>query len=468
MKILLKILKWLALIAGGLILIVVVINWKDEELSDGATALAKFHPPVLPNAQNAYLALVGFDAPAGSNPVTEGARIVAAHNAAVEARKSLPPAQRAEALESAAAKAGVSGANLQFRWSGKPFGDPLGLASLPQAMERGGEIADLQKLNAELFRRYLALQQMPAFADVSTPDIASVSLGNGVFNGPRMVLLSKAALDAQTHHEPAALAYFAADIAFWRRVLVGRGSLVDKMIAVRMLGADLREVADLLALPAFDAHAYAAPLRQILSPLTPVELDASPMFNREFGLNLNSLSATFAQARADSSVGLLEWFEHGPLSGRFLLKENATLNIVARDTLLLSTGSPAAYPKIRDALNDQAKAAFEPWKGSLYNPLGKVLVAVSAPSYLEYLARLCDLAAYQALVRAQLELRLANVAASDVSFYLVTAPAATKNPYTGYIFNWNPATRSLSFEPNSIRWREWGASVTLPPIPAPH
>ena len=68
--------KWLVVVSGVALLLVVLVNLRDEDLTPEAKALAEFEPPTVPDGQNAFVALTGFDAPMGGDPIAAGARAV--------------------------------------------------------------------------------------------------------------------------------------------------------------------------------------------------------------------------------------------------------------------------------------------------------------------------------------------------------------------------------------------------------
>ena len=82
LRIIFRALKWIFILCAFAYFAMVLVNLRDEELSPDARALAEYHKPGVADEQNAYLALVGFDAPTGVNPIDEGARRIAAQNAA--------------------------------------------------------------------------------------------------------------------------------------------------------------------------------------------------------------------------------------------------------------------------------------------------------------------------------------------------------------------------------------------------
>jgi hypothetical protein len=70
-----SVVMWVALVCIAFVAAVVVLNLFDEELSPNVAVLA-IRPQPVPARDNAYLALLGIDAPAGVDPIDEGLRLV--------------------------------------------------------------------------------------------------------------------------------------------------------------------------------------------------------------------------------------------------------------------------------------------------------------------------------------------------------------------------------------------------------
>lgn len=132
---------------------------------------------------------------------------------------------------------------------------------------------------------------------------------------------------------------------------------------------------------------------------------------------------------------------------RALLADNALL--IERYLEALQLPAFAATP-----IADQRRADFE--RRNLDRVLGKHL-----PLYVDYVAHAHGVAAYVALVRAQLELKLAAVPFAEVPRFLERADPAAMNPFDGRPFRWDGERRTLSFDPPARRWRRWGATAAV-------
>jgi hypothetical protein len=465
LRIVLTTIKWIVVAAGAALLVVVLVNLRDEDLTPEARALAEPERPSVPDAQNAYLLLAGFDTPVGSDPVAAGARLVSENNLAAEKNPWGP----VYAARDTSADSARSGGRPRFAGQLEKLCEPFKGPCLAHALAGTDDIRSMTAANAELISRYLAMQQLPAYANTAIPTAAQPQL-SGEWGSTRRLLLTQAALQAQTGEPKRAIAFLADDIGFWRRVLAGGGNLVDEMIAVRMLASDFRILSELLASPSFDPRPFSAQLRPMLAPLTSAESNSAHVFKKEFEMQARLHSAL---AKDLGFSGQASWSDRLTSGLWFSLfsHPNASLNYSARlfsGVQAAASHSPAEFIERRDRLQRESDELSQPSVSWLYNPAGKMLVGTGMPSYPEFAGRVFDLAAYVQLVRAQLELRLAAVPAGDVPAFLAAAGAETRNPYNGRPFVWNGADRALSFEPSTKRWREWDPKAVVPPPAATH
>jgi hypothetical protein len=448
--ILAKTAMWVGIVALTLLVIFMAINWRDEDLTSEARALAEFQPSPIPDSQNAYLALLGFDAPSGVDAIAAGAKVVAKSNAASlmdRLRDEEPEPQQKQVVSQ------MDGGKLKFARVGGPIYGPPDCDALPQAISRARDIIATKKANAELVDRYLAMHRMPGFVDTSTHGVMGPHMALG-WGNIRQVLLAEAALNVQTHGESSALTFLASDIALWRRILAGENTTVDKIVAERMLAEDYRLLSDLIAFPALDIRRFETQIRPMLEPVSPAELSMARMFMRDFQASIEFMRAsTMESSDAGSLEGMGRKLAMAYLF--FVFKPNATTNLEAHYATLLGNSSPGQFARLQDDLNQLPSA-------SIYNPVGRMFVNISAPFELDTVARVFDLAAYVQLTRAQFAVRLASPSPEQVPAIMAAAGPDARNPYTGEPFKWDAAHRSLSFEPMHSSWRKSGTQVTVP------
>ncbi len=344
--------------------------------------------------------------------------------------------------------------------------DPISKPCLQPSLTDPAQLRAMAEANKELIARFQALQQMVAYANTSVPDPWQ-PMPSGGWGGAQSLLLTQASLDGISGKADRALGFLATDMSFWRRILGTDSGMIDEMVAVRVLASDLALLSELIAAPSFDVRQHQEQLRQMLAPLTPEERNAGRMFKREFQLIARTVNSTQQQA---IELEEMDWLDRQLY--RLFFKRNASVNDSARlFTLLQELGGhpPADFAELRKKVQVRAYALSEPGVTWLYNPIGKTLVGSGTAFYPDFVARVFDLAAYAQLVRAQLELRLANLAPDKVAAFLATAASETRNPYTGQLFAWDDVNRILSFEPMYKRaWPGWKFRATVPPPATSH
>ena len=416
-----------------LVAIAFAVNVRDEAPTARARDLGQFILLDVAPTQNAYLALIGLAAPASDPPIAEGLRIVADHDALM----ALPPRQRLERLERP--------------WQSPPDAlrivgrfpetcSAVELTCLHAAQTRGSSILSQVKANAELINRYRAATRLPLFEDVvhMTP-LAVPPMLNGT--GPRRLLLLKAAVDLREGNAEEAIVFLADDIAFWRRAVASGPSLITMLLAARALDDDVALVAELLGDGAFDPQPHASVLRQMLRPL-----DEMRGFARTVARTFQE-SVLFAHELFDPAmaVGEAPWYTQ--VESRMQLwfyLPRATVNRVAETaTVVQENGTLLEHCSNTRRLEDRLAAYADVGVDWLFNPMGKWWIATGVDHATYGTNRLCDVANGFALVRAQLEIRLA-LPSHSVSAFLAARPELG-NMYTGQPFEWSEGARVLSF-----------------------
>jgi hypothetical protein len=82
-----------------------------------------------------------------------------------------------------------------------------------------------------------------------------------------------------------------------------------------------------------------------------------------------------------------------------------------------------------------------------YNPLGKVLVAISEPVFEDYSLRAWDAAALQRLVRLSYEIRRQRIEPDAIPAFLKQHPEWSTHPADGRPFLWDPTKGELRIQP---------------------
>jgi hypothetical protein len=129
-------------------------------------------------------------------------------------------------------------------------------------------------------------------------------------------------------------------------------------------------------------------------------------------------------------------------------KVNATENMsaaLAAQSSALADSEPSQCYRNREGYRGWLKEN-EPHlsAGSLYNPVGKILVALALTQNDVYPLRAYDVAAYQRLVYLAFQLKRQHIATSDVAAFLQTHPEWSTHPLDGKPFSWNAETGELA------------------------
>ena len=444
----------------GALLLFVLVNLRDADISAEARSMARFAPAPVTADGNAYIALLGLTAPQGIDPITEGIRLAADYDGTLEgdpfARQRAPRRQRDDNPEQDD-QVGFAG---DFDAACDIFSEPC----LPFARAREPAVRALVAGNRLLIDRYEQARRLPGFAAVPIADQRRADSERSNLGRVHALLLTAAALDAQQGRAAEACDFLESDGAFWRRVLSGSGTLGDKLSGFRALGEDARLGSEIIASPAFEPGACAPALRALLAPLTLTELSLADAFRAAYVPTLRMLASW-----PDPSVSVEpeSWadrhLKETPVY-ELLYRRNATINRGAEiyaGLAALAAEPPARFAVARDKFLSDCRDLTSPGPGWFYNPLGKMLLGRHLPIHVDYIAHAHGVSAYVNLVRTQLELRLAAVPAGEVPRFLEHAGAYGVNPLDGRSFDWDPARRSLSFVPLDKRWRRWGTQASI-------
>jgi hypothetical protein len=453
-----------AIVAGTLtavaLSLAVLINLRDPDISAQARAMASFQPPAIAAESNAYIALLGFTAPAEMDPITEGKRLAAERDSTVFtdpfARERPPHEERERDPD--------QDEHLEFVGDPEALCDIFNEPCLPFVRARAHAIRELSAGNRLLIDRYEEARRLPGFAVVPIEDKQRADLARSNLGRVHAMLLTAAALDAQEAHAAEACSSLQADGAFWRRVLSGASTLSDKLTAFRALSEDARLASELIASATFDPAACGPSLPTLLAPLTGEEMSLAEAFRMAYVPMVRMLASWPDPAISVEPESWADrYLKETPIYDLFY-RRNASINRSAE--LYAGLAALAAQPtprfiSVRDEfLADSSDLAWV-GPGWFYNPLGKALLGRQLPLHVDYIAHAHGVAAYLILVRTQLELRLAGVSLEQVPQFLERAGPDSANPLDGRPFHWDREHRSLSFDPLDRRWRRWGTSATI-------
>jgi hypothetical protein len=447
LRVLQRFAMWSALALSALILAALAINVFDERPSPEALALLHSANRYTPD-ENLYVSLAGFDASAGQSIVSIGQARIARYNERVDTMLRDPLL----GLELIAAP---DPQKLKFEGS-IDFCRPREASFWGSVRANTAKIEQLIDQNRELYQRYLSL-----FSSRGYYETVRQSPAAPIYVVPtevRNLFLANVALQMQSGDGvqiQAALKALRQDVELWHRMLTGEGTLISKMLAVSFLQTDFLILSDMIADP---RAAIPQNMGEYLPQFDLSDWNIGNAFAGEFRLHTfvyrqtQTLAENHWQSsdRAESNVWRTWNRVMSPIEGHFF-KLNATENLDAK--LMNELAGFAAIDPSTFATNQARLKKWEEKNANLislrmiYNPTGKILVAIAAPAYENYIFRPYDAAALQRLVRLSFEIRRQRIAPSESPGFMKLHPEWSTHPADGRPFVWKPTTGEIAIQP---------------------
>ena len=448
LRVLRRIAIWGVLAVLALILAALAINAFDEPTSPQALTLLRPPENRYRPDENLYVSLAGFDAPAGLSTISVGKARIARYNERVDAMLRDPLLGLETLTASDSQKLKFEGSIECCRPREVSFGENV--------RANGPKIEQLIEQNRELYRRYLALFDSPGYYETARPSHAAP-----IYMVPtevRNLFLASVSLRMQSGDDAqmqGALKTLRQDIDLWHRMLTGEGTLISKMLAVSFLQTDSLILSDMIADP---RAAIPQNMGEYLPQFDLSDWNISNAFAAEFRLH----TFFYRQTRAlidnhwqppdsmDSSAWRVWNRVLGPIEGQFY-KINATENLDAKvmnELAGFAALAPSTFATDQARLKkwEQKNADFVSVR-TIYNPIGKILVAIAAPAYENYILRPYDAAALQRLVRLSFEIRRQRIAPSEITGFMKLHPVWSTHPADGRSFVWKQASGEIAIQP---------------------
>jgi hypothetical protein len=434
----LKVTAWIVGVIVGVPVVVyvaaVLVNLHDQQPSPDALHLTAAYDtrPAVTDDDNAFIYLLGIDAPLEEDPRGLGAR-------------RLAWLQQASKNDSSAG-------------NGDPQSDRLSYASTDPAVARfvtmcGSDTRDCAAAFADsravleawttthtwLLERYRALIAHTAWREQIFGPLLPLPNYAPAIHGQRLLLLQAKALADGGDVEGAA-SLLDSDARFWRMALESSDMLITKMIATAALRQHftwgflaLRSVP-----PQLITAAQPAEWRR---PMTATELSLRRTLAGEYvyfsGAVLNLLEADWADGDAMASLLL-----------RPLIQEQDTLNRHAAYLSRLADTLEApleSYSRLADEASDLAQRtssdAFPP--RSLYNVVGALALAAGPADYSSYARRVADIEGVRRAASVTLGLRAQQLETAEVARALAASPL--RNPYDDQPLLWDETEQAVVF-----------------------
>lgn len=412
----------------------------DQPLLPGAKAVLETPVEAVPDVDNLFLAMLALPI-AGDEPAHErGAAAVAAYQRALR-KGGVPPKNFAEALDRPLAV--IDDQDVEQCSGGNREG---AYACIAMSRRQRPDFEALLVRYQILLGRYRELSVYPRFADPLKPS-PDTPLANAAAILISSLHLSWLALAAAEGAPNTAAIGMAQSAEIWRRVLAARDvSLLDKLIASRLLAAHTLLASELIREEPLDAQGLAA-IETLIRPLSETERSLAGALAMEFRLQsavwTRLLDPSGDAARKDFPSAPAWWF-------RLLAKTNATINLAFHDLeqVLAVERSGCVGVKARSIearLRPAPTASDLPWHAYFYNPIGRILLTTTAgvDPYLDYLGRQCNLLALQRMVGLQLELRQSGNSAEGTA--AAVAGSRFQDPNSGKPFIYDADAQTLAF-----------------------
>lgn len=438
-----RLLRVAGLLAGGLIallLLLVAVAWllPDAPLSPAARALLT-EPPAPPEQGNGAVLLEGLRAPAGSDYAAFGRSRLAAQRARFAATDAAPD-DRAD-LPADALPLPDTGA----------LCDPLRQPCIERWLGDADRVSTLVATHGELLARLDAVMAQPRFEtqQINHPDAPVTAFGP--LAGLLRLRLADATLALENGDDARALARLTLQTRFLQRLLAAPdATLIQSMVAGSLLRSHLLVLGEWQQRWP-DSLKDDAEIDALLTEVD-VDTDLRGPQRREAAWT----AATLHRLRSGEVAG--HNATRSPLETVLLpafYKPDATLNDWAAHVDAQTTAL-AAPPERRLAALQAAQATFlagpaDPYALSrlLYNPVGRMLLAVSGIDFGDYQLRLYDTRAVVRLVALQRALLLTGDSADDarVTAQLQASPLAASPDGGTRRIGYDPQTRALTWQP---------------------
>lgn len=428
--------RWfpLALLLVALLSVPILLG-RDEVLSPEAQAWMTPRQSDIAKEDNAFFAVMGFNAPATDNPHQVGVDLV-------------------RAFEDTLARHHDSGDTRFPDYEGYP---PAGTYTLPEGTEallcpvekspcletfatRSQTLKELLAKHDPLLSRYLSLYQYREYRTVSTADLKTPLPQFAPLFEAHRLLQAKIGVETMTGDQDKALLALQRDIDYLRGWMAKADTLLVKLAAANLLVRDLHLYAQLLDAGEADQPSLTA-ISDRLTPLTREEHSLSMAMRREFqGLARVYLSL-------DSQGAVYRDFNLPPWSGlgHLLYKPHASINrgYLPYQKAAAQSEQPAPVFARNFSDEDEVRPGFEAY---LYNHVGTVLNSIALPEFKTYIARMHDVDGLVCLVQLKRLIRAGGLTAEQVPKFLVQQREQYPNPYNGEPMLWDASRQVLYFE----------------------
>lgn len=439
-----------------------IYNQFDEAPSADALRLSGSPVVIVADADNAWLAFAGIDAPAGEEPVALARRRVES-----ALRTAAVPAWEVATFDEVLFKKAVGAVGFDAQIdSTSEFCPERDTACLDWVLAHAGSLDRLRDANALRLQRYVSLIDLPGWQALYPATMEAPIADFSIFRLATQVIaldLARAAEQADDDARERALEQLARSDAFWRRVLGQPTDLISLMVASAALETSQRLAAELLD-----------PWRRPLTPPMQVSIDSilEPMakavdwrgaISHEYRIFEHVIHS------ADPGTwGLLRQCVTGTTINGCLQTlaltsahaPQATMNLHARNQSALLAWLEADARQIearRAELGEVLQPTFPDFENTRtllrqlsYNYVGRILASLAIPA-MDFGLRVHDREALRRMIVLKRAALRDGIADQSMPEFLAAQPEALRDPYTGLPFAWDSLFHEMSFEPRATK-----------------
>lgn len=429
----------------GFVALVLLINLYDPALDPDAAAAMNAAPSLGTDKENAYFVLYGLGVAEGQDPHAHGVRFVTANNAWMRSVEAGQPIDRRD-VEAMAKQSET----IQWRGVTKDLCGEQRVDCLSAYARNRAQIEKLARDNRVRLARYRSLYRYKNFSETSLNRIHLNWMPNYA-GAEHETVIAQIALKAVDGDVQRALRDLNNDTDYWRRVLAGASTLISKSLASNFLSRNYALASQIVARHR-DRPGVMVQLAGMLKPLAPEEKDYKKAFSGEFQWGAH-MYATLRNQQSEYGFFTRESRLWDRVASSVFYRPNATINLqyqwFARMQALADAPAYSLSETVQQIDGEFGKLTNPYRVDIVYNPVGKILVAIGASSpqsYARYISRVHNLDGYMRLLRMQLVIYGKKVAVKDIGSYLEKSPADLFDPYRNQPFRWEPFKRELWFE----------------------
>jgi hypothetical protein len=398
----------------------------DERLDPDVAKFLDVPAVTIPDTENAYFAMLGFEAPPGADIMAAGQQ------------------KYRTMIEDAARKQKSQNKNAQT--PGKPDENKLAFKGKELPKEKlfsfavsPGKLDQLVSDNTELLERYRSLKQYTGLAEPSGDGYAfemPFPMLSAVRNCQTLFIMQQLGKTAEGEIA-APLEAIIEDIAYWRGVQRQSRLLITRMVAIAMQKTGYTALSEIVGNVRI-SDADSERIRKCLTPQSQAEQDLTPVFRQE-AISMRDMYRTL-YGSYDSLAKRT--------AVRLFIKENATLNKGVREymkTSRISLLPPEEFYRsyfTDDALKKNAQQSTIGLK-VVYNFGGELLSTIAVPSFNSSFGRVHELEALRRMVLLRMLIRERKIDEAGMPEFLKGIGREYANPFTGEPMQWDIKSKSI-------------------------